>query len=722
MGAVLGPENQFPVFRHELNVQVPVEPGVPKEDCERLGWGITPRVLPYRLQDDYNRDKQPRAFRAWALENEFLRAVIVPELGGRVVSLVYKDGDRELVARNPVFQPVNAGVRNAWFSGGIEWNPANYGHSCHSCSPVYAGWVSSGLAQAYPVLRLYEWDRIKCVAWQVDLHLPPESRFLFARVRLINAHEYEVPVWWGTHVAVAETPGLRMLGPADSALCLSGGGPLAFMELPEQDGVDLSYPARAAVGRDLFLRIPVEQRSWIALLDQSGRGFVHVSTNRLPGRMLRCYGSSPGGRRWQEFLSEPGHAFVEVQAGLARTNLECLPIPAGAHWSWTEAFGLLEADPAKVHSRNWHEARSAADTALNALLPPAQLEILDQEFATTMTRFADSTLLPGSGWGALERRRLAAQHKLDNIPPELVFLKDYNSPANDASALGPDQEPWVQLLEHKGLPDRHPNEGPGQFMVQNEWRPLLEQALAARRGDHWLSWYHLGNLRFEAFDYVGAREAWLKSLKHRRTSWVLRNLALLQAHEEQPHLACELLHQAWESGPKLPLLADEYARCLRQIGRHEQAWNFIDSLPDGIKQYDSLRLAYGRLSVQLGRIGAVERLLNSEFPRLPFGDATPTEIWFGWHERRLAAKENAPLDAQLHARVRKEFPPPPQLDFRLYGDQQIRPLQPLEVQPPAVHSDELSTVVAAWPHLPENVKKQIVALALTAKKEDAKEQ
>ena len=36
------------------------------------------------------------------------------------------------------------------------------------------------------------------------------------------------------------------------------------------------------------------------------------------------------------------------------------------------------------------------------------------------------------------------------------------------------------------------------------------------------------------------------------------------------------------------------------------------------------------------------------------------------HEKRLAARENVPIDEQLRRRVRQEFPPPANIDFRMF--------------------------------------------------------
>src|SRR5205823_5360698 len=150
----------------------------------------------YRLQDQYDRNRKPRAFKAAVLENEHLRATFVLELGGRLWSLIHKPGPqagspRELLFANPVFQPANFGVRDAWFSGGVEWNISIIGHTPLTCSPLFAARVIA--EDGTPVLRLYEWERIRRVAYQVDCWLPDNSRFLMVRVRIINPNDHTVP-------------------------------------------------------------------------------------------------------------------------------------------------------------------------------------------------------------------------------------------------------------------------------------------------------------------------------------------------------------------------------------------------------------------------------------------------------------------------------------------------------------------------------------------------
>ena len=69
----------------------------------------------------------------------------------------------------------------------------------------------------------------------------------------------------------------------------------------------------------------------------------------------------------------------------------------------------------------------------------------------------------------------------------------------------------------------------------------------------------------------------------------------------------------------------------------------------------------------LGDLEAVEQILAGELvvADLREGEVSLSDLWYGMHEKRLAAAENIPVDEALRRRVRREFPPPARLDFRM---------------------------------------------------------
>ncbi|MBA2479934.1 MAG: DUF5107 domain-containing protein [Planctomycetes bacterium] len=666
--ADLGGENPLPMFRGlAQDIAFESDGSIPKEDAKYIGWRCTYRVAPYRIQDGYDRNKIPRKFQVAVLENEHLTATFAPSLGGRLLSLYDKTAKRELLDRNPVFQPANLALRNAWFSGGIEFNTSHFGHHFLTCAPMFAARVRG--SQGEPVLRMYEWERAKCFPYQIDFHLPAGSRFLFSRVRIVNPHDHEIPMYWWTNIAVPENKGTRVICPADSAIGSIDHKRMGLVPVPMFQGLDISYAHNMPGAREYFFRIPDGQRRWEAAVEADGKGLVHTSTRLLRGRKVFYWGMNEGGRQWQEFLSVPGRTYVEIQAGLGRTQLEHLPMPARASWEWTEAFGLIDIDPKKAHAADWSLAQRTVETDLAMKLPESRVDALDRDFAAVTTRKAEEILATGSGWGALERKRLAAQKQVDRIPAELAF-----------DVIGPEQQPWLDLLERGAFPAA---DAPGHLMVQTDWQRVLEESLKAGKGDHWLAWWHLGNMRLENHDVRGAKEAWETSLARSRTGWALRNLSVIAARatlkepeanakpgqpEPASREAADLLEKAWETGPKIVPLAIEYARMLIATEQNERMAAFAQTLPAEIRNHERFRIFSAFASMHMGELEKVEPLFTQDFATIREGEVTLTDIWFGYHERRIAKAEGIPLDAALTKRVRKDFPPPKRIDFRMIQD------------------------------------------------------
>lgn len=658
--ADLGPEDPLPPLRGEGDfLDLEKIPGVPDEKLKSWVDGNPPNILPYTRQNRFTRQRHPRDFRIAVLENEFLCATFLLELGGRLWSLVHKPSGRELLQVNPVFQPANLALRNAWFSGGVEWNIGIYGHSPFTCSALFAARVER--SDGTPILRLYEWERIRQVPFQIDAYLPDGSPVLFVRVRIVNPHDGEVPMYWWSNIAVPETPDTRVLAPAGSTYRFDY-RKFDVISVPKAEGIDVTYSSNRTRAGDLFFHIPDGHRPWISAPDGEGKGLVHVSTERLAGRKFFCWGMGLGGRHWQEFLSEPGHTYIELQAGLARTQMEYLSMPAGAEWSWLEGYGLMEADPDVVHGTDWTQAWQSVEDMLERLIPRAALDAEFERGADFVDRPPVELLQRGSGWGALERLRREASGEAPFCSEGLVF---------DAESLGEAQSPWLSLLHDGAFPAFKPDVEPHGLMVRAEWRALLEDAVSAGRGANWLAWLHLGVMRYYARDRDGARRAWEMSLEEADTPWAARNLAVLAWEDGRFDEAVELYVAACRLRPSLLPLAVECGRTLIDVGRPRDWLGLLAELPPSVRTVGRIGLLEAQAALAIGDFESVQRIFSEKpvVDDMREGEKSLSHLWFDFHEQRLSVTENIPIDDALRARVRREFPVPKQFDFRMTSDE-----------------------------------------------------
>ncbi|MFI6292716.1 DUF5107 domain-containing protein [Nonomuraea sp. NPDC050790] len=642
-----------------------VRPGITGADAEmtaQIGYGQPYSLLPYTPQDGYTRARRERELPVVVLENSQLTATFLPGYGGRLWSLVHRGSGRELLHRNPILQPANLALRDAWLAGGVEWNLGATGHWPLTCSPLHA--VRLTRADGTPMLRLYEFERMRRLLLQIDAWLPEDSPVLFVRVTIRNPAPAEAPVYWWSNIAVPEGPGVRVVAPADRAHHFDYTAELRVVGFPVLDGVDRSYTDEVPRSADYFFEIPRGERRWIAALDAEGRGLVQTSTDLLRGRKLFHWGTGPGGRRWQEWLSGPGSRYLEIQAGLARTQLEHVPMPGSTTWSWVEAYGLLEADPGRVHG-SWDEARAEVSRALDLLVPREALERQDNDVSGQPVRLAH-----GSGWAALEAAA-GALPELDGLP---------------YGEMGEEQAPWAELLASGRLPVSDPPAAP---VTGPRWRALLE----AHPAD-WHARYHLGLARYADGDTEGARAAWAESLSLRRTPWTLRCLAeSLRLRTAAARLAAEitaagsgsaetaaapgseaggapsdvaeLLVEAHALAPHVPELAVEALHALLAAGRPAEALALVDGLGAGQRSRGRIQLIETQAALDAGDLERAGRVLTTgiEVDNLREGEISLDAVWFAYQERRLAG--DGPVTPELSERARREHPLPSRYDFRM---------------------------------------------------------
>ncbi|ADI05906.1 hypothetical protein SBI_02785 [Streptomyces bingchenggensis BCW-1] len=701
--APLGPENPLPALRlpREVHrIDEPTRATLPADMARQAAYEPLSSVLPVRLRDGYGRGRAAAGLDALVLENDRLRATVLPGLGGRVHSLHHKPTGRELLYRNPVLQPADFGLSGAWFSGGIEWNIGATGHTTLACAPLHAARVPA--PDGGEMVRLWEWERLRDLPFQVDLWLPEDSDFLYVGVRIRNPHHQPAPVYWWSNIAVPEAAGTRVLAPADAAWHFGYSRTLRHVPVPEWDGTDRTYPLHGDYPADYFYDLPADARPWIASLDREGHGLVQTSTDQLRGRKLFLWGAGPGGRRWQGWLTEPDTpGYAEIQAGLARTQLEHVRLEAGEEFAWLEAYGPLAADPAAVHGADWAAARREVEARLESAAPRAAVAAAYAAWRPYADAEPGERLATGSGWGALEVER--GGYRLPGTP----FHPD---------TLGEPQEPWRRLLRTGAFPAWAAGESPadpGCSLTAPAWRDLLESAPATAAAE-----YHLGVAQWHAGDRAQATRSWERSLRCTETPWALRCLAVADTAAGHPARAADRLLRAVglilaEGRDRAPALAGaqdaraavghalggaaladpavtdpvatdpvateaaateaaeaalgrESVAALLAVGRAEDARTVLDALRPAVRKRGRFRLLMAQVLLAQGDAVAARAIFDGGFEvaDLREGDETLSDTWYAIAER-IVAGDGEPVTDDVRERARAEHPLPERYEFRM---------------------------------------------------------
>ena len=441
------------------------------------GWRET--SYPYTQQNSYAEETEQEITVA-VLENEYLYAEFLPTLGGRLWKLYDKKKQRDVLYTNDVIRFRNLSIRNAWFSGGVEWNCGIIGHSPFTCSQMYCAFVKGKNGE--DVLRFYEFERVREIYYQIDFWL--DENKLMTAVRIENQNSEVVPMYWWSNMATPEYKGGRVVVPANSAYNNSDGMGIKKSQIPFDNGIDVSYPENIPNTIDYFYDIAKNDDKFIANVDSEGYGLLQFSSSNLKGRKLFSWGHRKGSSHWQKMLTDKAGDYVEIQAGLGKTQYECIPMPPKCVWSFSECYTLADIPESKVNLP-YNELVNAVRDQIASLGGCSALDEKLPDFLNDISLQKGDVVLSGSGFGYLNKT-LGGK-----APEHLAFYAD------------DEVKPWIDLAENKTLMGR----------LSFAYGCKMENLLMKNRNIcNWNIAYQLALLAYDRREFEKAKQYCVQSL------------------------------------------------------------------------------------------------------------------------------------------------------------------------------------------------------------------
>lgn len=561
-----GTETPVPDLVGDVILQNGLEFHLGEEDEIFEAYGSRRNSYPYRQLAGYSREWSMGKIKTAVLENDFLRAEFLPDFGGRLWSLWDKTENRNLLYTNDVLRYSNLAVRNAWFSGGVEWNISVIGHTPFTTEPLFTAVLED--PQGNPVLRMYEYERIRQVTYQMDFWLGEEDRFLNARMRIVNFGEKVVPMYWWSNIAVPEYKNGRVIVPSEKAYTVRGRG-VYKVEIPMVEGIDVTSYQRIPSSVDYFFEIKESDPKYIASVDQNGYGLLHMSTNRLRSRKLFSWGKKRGSDHWQEFLTENAGRYLEIQAGLAKTQYGCLPMPPHTAWEWLERYGAIQV-PEERMQEGFESLKAYVSGTLEKKKDFREMEEI---LAATKGMAKDRGELKqkGSTFGALKREIRKLEGK-GEISKHLEF--------SDVEA---ELSGWLDFLKTGKLEEPDCAEAPAAFMEDEAFFDKLKNSME-KNEENWYAHYQLGIFYFQKEAFEAAEKEFLKSLEKKRTPWAYHGLASVGTvcgkQEEAVRAMGEGIRMKQEELPYVK----EGLRILLMNGGYTEILRWYESFPEAFRR------------------------------------------------------------------------------------------------------------------------------------------
>ena len=292
----------------------------------RVYQGSSGKVYPYPTIETVSDVKTEKGYQAVWLENEYLKVMILPELGGRIQRAYDKTNDYDFVYYNHVIKPALVGLCGPWISGGIEFNWPQH-HRPTTYFPVDYLLIEN--PDGSKTCRVSDVDQMYGTRGEASFTLYPGKAYIEIKGQLYNPTPLPQTFLWWANPAVPVNENTQSIFPPDVHAVMDHGKrdvsrfPIATGEYYKHD-----YSAGVDISRYKNIPVPTSymaERSdfdFVGGYDYGrGAGILHVADHHIsPGKKQWTWGCGDFGRAWDRNLTDEDGPYVELMTGVYTDN------------------------------------------------------------------------------------------------------------------------------------------------------------------------------------------------------------------------------------------------------------------------------------------------------------------------------------------------------------------------------------------------------------------
>lgn len=260
------------------------------------------------------------------IENEYIKVMVLPELGGRVQMAYDKIKQRHFVYYNHVIKPALVGLAGPWISGGIEFNWPQH-HRPSTYMPVDC------TIEEHPddsvTVWVSEMERMFHQKGMAGFTLRPGCAYLEIKGVLYNRTDLPQTFLWWANPAVAVNDHYRSVFPPDINAVFDH-GKRAVSSFPIATGTyyKMDYSAGVDIANYKNIFVPTSYMGVNSKYDFEGgyecdtqAGMLHVASHHVsPGKKQWTWGNGDFGRAWDRCLTDDDGPYIELMAGVYTEN------------------------------------------------------------------------------------------------------------------------------------------------------------------------------------------------------------------------------------------------------------------------------------------------------------------------------------------------------------------------------------------------------------------
>jgi tetratricopeptide (TPR) repeat protein len=293
---------------------------------KRVYQGSSGAVYPHPVIDKISDEKVDKTYNALFLENEYLKIMVLPELGGRIQMALDKTNGYHFVYYNSVIKPALVGLAGPWISGGIEFNWPQH-HRPSTFDPV--DFCIEDNADGSKTIWVNELEQMFHTKGMAGFTLYPGKAYLEIKGKLYNPTAHAQTFLWWANPAVSVDEHYQSVFPPDvHAVYDHGKRDVSSFPIATGTYYKVDYSPGTDISRYNNIPVPTSYMAVNSAFDFVGgyhhgkkAGLLHVADHHVsPGKKQWTWGSGEFGKAWDRQLTDEDGPYFELMTGMFTDN------------------------------------------------------------------------------------------------------------------------------------------------------------------------------------------------------------------------------------------------------------------------------------------------------------------------------------------------------------------------------------------------------------------
>ena len=293
---------------------------------KRVYQGSSGAVYPYPVVEKICDEKKDKPYRALFIENEYIKVMILPELGGRIQMAYDKVKKRHFVYYNQVIKPALVGLTGPWISGGIEFNwPQHHRPSTYLPTDCYIEEFQDGSKTIW----CSEVERMFRTKGMAGFTLYPDKAYIEIKAKVYNRTPFpQTFLWWANPAVVVNKDYYSVFPPDVNAVFDHGKRAVSSFPIATGSYYKWDYSAGVDISRYANIPVPTSYMAINSKYDFVGgyeehirSGLLHVADHHVnAGKKQWTWGNGDFGQAWDRNLTDEDGPYIELMTGMYCDN------------------------------------------------------------------------------------------------------------------------------------------------------------------------------------------------------------------------------------------------------------------------------------------------------------------------------------------------------------------------------------------------------------------